>query len=238
MNNLSNTAINFLKTIEENYKGITRNSTETNWLLKPLKHLSRPAGMTLGMYYVGDHWGGNTEIYLHKKGSKDPYKFGDPYTTDKVIIYFEEDEEAHRIKRQVNEPLPVLNYLHIDKNPEAIWEAYLLSRVTAFLPKFWHAGYSTFHYIFSKEDLVKVHDFTDEELESILQKCGSFDPKVEYKQYNGVQEEHWLISFYKWSEWGGLTLNIVKATLGRGGSINFSDESTISIFKYNCRIMF
>ena len=234
MNNLVKIATDFLKNINKNRKQIEKYSVNTNWLLTPLKHLVFPEDMTLGMYTAGGGLGSHTEIYFHNNDATEPYQMGTVYTPNKIILY--NGDLSTCFDASYEEPLPALNYIRIDEFlPESIWEAYLLTRVSSFLPLFWHGGYMLFKYIFSKEDLIKVHNFTDDELKN-LEKY-QFEPIVEHRGFYKDKYD-WGISFYEWSEWGGLFKTFVHVRCERGGSVHFYEEKQKNIFKYNCGICF
>jgi len=227
----------FLVNIQENYDLFKKDMDNVNWLLKPLTHLRFPANMTLGAYYAGHGLGSNTELYFHYNDATIQYKNGDVYEPTMIIPNIPIDDGI--MFAPCKGPFSILNYIRSFDVDEAIWEAHLLERVEPFLPLYWHAGYIRFHYIFSVSDLMRVHDFTEEQIEQ-FEKEYNFDPVVEMKDNNsdGSRSDYWLITYYEWSQWGGLYKTMVKAQKRQGGNIVFYDAMRENIFKYDCGICY
>jgi len=237
MNKYSEKAIEFIANIQKNVDLLKKDMDNVNWLLKPLKHLTFPSNMTLGAYCFGGGFGNNTELYFHNNDATTQYKSTDVYEPTMLIPTRPKDFGWTFIHG--TEPLSILNYIHSRGNDEAIWEAHLLERVEPFLPLYDHAGYMRFHYIFSVSDLMRVHDFTEEQIE-LFEKEYNFDPVVEEKNIDSddFHSNYWLITYYEWSAWGGLYKTMVKAQIRRGGNIVFSDVKHENIFKYDCGICY
>lgn len=123
----------------------------------------------------------------------------------------------------------------VEDSADGAWQAYLLYSLWHVLPAFWHGGYDTRTYFFSKEDLKGLRTFEEEDQE-VIEHLVNYDliPEVVKSSYN---DKYYVTCCY-WSDWGGLIRELVEITIDKNKVIDvFKVQQTVE-FEYNCRILF
>ena len=123
----------------------------------------------------------------------------------------------------------------VEDSSDGAWQAYLLYSLWHVLPTFWHGGYDTRTYLFSKQDLKDLRTFEKEDQE-VIEHLVNYDliPEVVKSSYN---DKYYVTCCY-WSDWGGLIRELVEITIDKNKVIDvFKVQQTVE-FEYDCGILF
>lgn len=137
-------------------------------------------------------------------------------------------------KGDVKDP-KIWDYIEVKESPIAAWEVYLLHSLWHVLPHFWHGGYNSRSYIFSKEDVYEISfirsEDRDELISIILNYTDDLTPEIaEYNKY--------YISCCYWSDWDGLIKELVEIQIENNKVKNILNVDKKTLFKYDCEIRF
>lgn len=125
--------------------------------------------------------------------------------------------------------------LTVEDSCDGAWQAYLLYSLWHILPTFWHGGYYSRTYIFSKEDLKDIH--TIEEYDQyVVKNLVAYDliPEVVKSNING---KYYVTCCY-WTDWGGLIRELVEITIENNKVIDVFEVQQKTEFEYSCGVLF
>lgn len=127
----------------------------------------------------------------------------------------------------------VFEAIRFDNSCMGAWQAFLLRQIDHYLPRWWHANYGRREYVYSKEELTSIHDYTFDKEQKF--------PDFSYLDLNPTifsNGDHYFISCVFWTEFGGLIREYYELVLNNGilsECINFKNDT---IYEYNCGIRF
>lgn len=136
-----------------------------------------------------------------------------------------------------------LKYIDVKPSPMAVWEAYLIKTSDTVMPVYWHGGYITRKYIFSKSDLKQItgkhgikplggYDLSGISKEKLLNPYIS----IEKSDCNNTYLAEVYCTF--WNDWKGLVREHVQIIIENNKVIKYENIGHLIIFPYDCGICF
>ena len=125
--------------------------------------------------------------------------------------------------------------LTVEDSCDGAWQAYLLHSLWHILPTFWHGGYNSRKYIYSKEDLKNLRTINKED-QGVVEHLANYDlnPEVVKSPHNG---KYYVTCCY-WSDWGGLIRELVEICIENNKVIEVFEVQQKVEFEYDCGILF
>lgn len=125
--------------------------------------------------------------------------------------------------------------LTVEDSCDGAWQAYLLYSLWHILPTFWHGGYDSRTYIFSKEDLKDLRTIEEQD-QGVVEYLYNYDliPEVVKSPHN---DKYYVTCCY-WSDWGGLIRELIEITIDNNKVIDVFEVQKKVEFEYDCGILF
>lgn len=150
------------------------------------------------------------------------------------------DESYFFIGDEDNYEKKIHKYILAQPSVEAAWQIYLLFTASTVMPVFWHGGYIVRKFIFDESDLNEIeagfegtkpllcHDMKGLSTADVLL------PKVTLSSNGRVADVYCTY----WNDWSGLVRDHVQIAFLRNGKIIFTQTEPLTLFEYNCGILF
>ncbi len=126
-------------------------------------------------------------------------------------------------------------HIEVEDSLDGAWQAYLLYSLWHILPTFWHGGYDSRTYIFSKEDLKDLRTIEESD-QGIVNQLTAYDllPEVVKSDINNK----YYVTCCFWSDWGGLIRELVEITIEDNKVVGIFEVQKKTEFAYDCGILF
>lgn len=188
------------------------------------------------------------DALVKNPASFDPNEILKPLTSlsllpgDKIGMYLASHEGMgdnsyfYTYNEKTNEKSNDLEGIRIEHNANGIWQWYLLTNSRAYLPAFWHGGYSHRIFIMTMKDCLYINQLKDKDLRA-LDKTGLVNPSVVIEEQT---ENRLVASVYccYWNEWEGLVREHVRYTLENNTLQSSETIGKLILHKYDCNILF
>lgn len=129
----------------------------------------------------------------------------------------------------------IWDYIKAENTIFGAWQAYLLYKLWHTLPLFWHANYDSRTYLYSKGDEIFIVPMRNEHTALIRSVAESLFviPDV----VKGKNAKYYISCCY-WSDFEGLMQEVTEVCISNENLVVFKDISKITLYKYECGIMF
>ena len=144
-----------------------------NGVMDALRGVALEKGWLLDVYYGGGDMGGYVMFYTRHEGEP------------KIAMNGELGQRAYGLPP----------HIEVEFTPQGIWSAYQLSHSYSYLPKYWHANYSSCCGVFSLDEVRR----RSPALRDSLATRPEIRNRVEI-----IDAEHAIVSAYWWNNWEGL----------------------------------
>lgn len=215
-------------------------------LIEPLKHISIRQGYVLDGFMCGDERNGSFQLYVCKEGSVIPYQ---PFTESATKKYNpkcawdympkEEDIIPYSDEKYIEGTIPyvaaktipsIYDYIELPFHPLSIWEAYLPTLASGYLPKRWHGCYGIIDVITGKDSLIEAcKDAVD---------CSELieDPRI-IPFVHMISGDEAEVSYCYFSAWGGVIHATVPVQKTERGVV-FGEKKSETLIEYDCGLRF
>lgn len=125
----------------------------------------------------------------------------------------------------------IWDYIKAEDSVYGAWQVYLLYKAWHTLPLFWHANYDRRTYLYSTEDEGCTVGYAEETIP--IPHHLIVEPDV----VKGSDGRYYVSCCY-WSDFGGLIQEITEVRISRKNFVVVKDISEVTLYEYNCGIMF
>lgn len=150
------------------------------------------------------------------------------------------DESYFFIGDEDNQETKIYKHIIAEPSIEAAWQIYLLFTASTVMPVFWHGGYIVRKFIFDESDLNNIeagfngtkpllcHDIRRLSTANLLL------PEISLSSNGRVAD----VCCTYWNDWSGLVRDHVQITFLRNGKIRLTQIEPLTLFEYDCGILF
>jgi hypothetical protein len=125
--------------------------------------------------------------------------------------------------------------MSVENSHDGAWQAYLIHFLWHILPTFWHGGYDSRTYLFSKDDLRTLKTIEEKD-QGVVAYLEDFDLTPEIVK-STLNDKYYITCCY-WSDWGGLIRELVEITIDDNKVVDFFNVQEKVEFEYDCGIKF
>ena len=126
-------------------------------------------------------------------------------------------------------------HIEVEDSLDGAWQAYLLYSLWHILPTFWHGGYDSRTYIFSKEDLKDLRTIEESD-QWVVNQLTAYDLSPEVVK-SDINNKYYVTCCF-WSDWGGLIRELVEVTIEDNKVVDIFEVQNKSEFAYDCGILY
>lgn len=224
-------------------QGLLEQFDDIEFIRKYLSLIGIKEGYCLDAFRSGDNHGSMFKFYACKIGSTIEYI---PQQQKKKSIfasifsskptYNDEMYIGSMLSWQDSKEIPdYFDYLTVPFTEIGVWQAYLLDNTPPLLTLWWHAGYRSFSYIFTKEDLFSAIKHKDD-IELLNQVTAFSDQEILTPKVI-INGDRATVSCCKWNDWEGLYQEVVEITK-KGSSVHFSEPVQNELIECSSDIIF
>lgn len=135
----------------------------------------------------------------------------------------------------------VLSYMEVPFTEEGIMQAWLLDNLTDFMPKGWHANYSTKYFIFDEYRIDELFPIASDEdglqgRSMVRNQVKALDRELLLPSVT-IDGDTAVLEYAYWNDWSGMT-KVCVPVKRVGNSVEFGDAEKELVVKYHCGIRF